>query len=122
MIDLTFDITTGAVRLLNPATIKTGSKVPVSVTFSEAPQSVASLTMKLLTDTAPPASKASATLSTQENDTLWTGTLDLTGTTALDTYMATLASAAMNLELSGTINGVERIAPNVSITVQPKAA
>ena len=119
MIIINFDLTSGVAKLAQTTVIKQGAQVPVQVVFSAAPGSVSSIKLALGDDTDAPSVLAYADTFTAENDTTYTATLDASDT-RLATYMTGKGPTAVDLELAVTLDGVPQVAPNLSISVQPR--
>ena len=119
MIILNFDLTTGLAKLAQPATIKLGADVPVTIVFSAAPGTVSSMKLALGSDASTPAVLAYTDTFTEQNATTWTALLDANDT-RLATFMTDKGTAPVNAELVVVIDGVRQVTPNLSITVQAK--
>ncbi len=120
MIDLTFNIATGTMKLAAPAVIKVTGSVPVRITFSEAPDTIADQALALASDASSPAVLAYTDTWSKENDTTWTATLDANDS-RLIAFIAGKASVTVNAEFRATLNGDLQISPNVPVTVQATA-
>ncbi|MDR3721800.1 MAG: hypothetical protein P4L00_09390 [Candidatus Acidoferrales bacterium] len=121
MINLTYNTLTGTVALAQPAILKPGHGVPVTLTFSAAPGTVNGLQLALVDDAVPRNLQAFLDVSgwtSGNNSTVYTGTLDVSG--ALITYMAGKNSATLNLQLTVQINGATIDLPDLPVTVQPQ--
>ncbi len=119
MISLTFDLAADTAKLAQNTTIKLGADVPVTVTFTTAPGSVAAIEFALGTDTTSPATLAYTDAFTQVNSTTWMAILDASDT-RLVTYLSGLGNTNVSGELVCVIDGRRRVAPNVQITIQPR--
>jgi len=120
MISLTYDITTGLVKVAAPALIKLGADVPVRLTFSADPGDVSSLQLALGTDAADPDTLAFTETFTSEDetDTIWTAVLDASDSRLSD-FMSGKGPTLVNLEIVAVLDGERNVAPNVGVTVQP---
>jgi hypothetical protein len=119
MIILNFDLTTGIAKLANATTIKVGAMVPVQVVFSAAPGTVNGIKVALGDDSDAPSVLAYVDGFSQVNDTTYNAVLDCTDS-RLVTYMTSKGPTIVDAELDVTLDGVAQIAPNVSITAQPR--
>lgn len=119
MINLSFDLVTGVVRVSTPATVKVGADVPVRLTFTAAPGDVGSIELALGTDGASPEVLAYTDDFSEENPTTWRAVLDASDN-RLVTFMNVKAATQVVAELVCIINGERQVAPNVAVTVQPK--
>lgn len=119
MINLSYDITTGVARVLQPSTVKVGADVPVRVTFSAAPGEITAMELALGSEATPPAVLAYTEDFTQESATVWLATLDASDSRLVE-YMAARGATAVNVELACLIDGKHEVAPNVAVTVQPR--
>jgi hypothetical protein len=117
MIDLTYDLATGQVRLTAPIPLKTGSLVPVRLTFSADPGAINAIELALGSDATPPLLLAYTDDFSTENFSVWTALLD-TSDARLATFMASKNTATVNAELACILDGVRQVAPNVQLTVQ----
>jgi len=121
MINLTYDTLTGTVALAQPAILKPGHGVPVTLTFSSAPGTVNGLQLALVDDAVPRNLQAFLDVSgwTSGNDgAVYAGTLDVSG--ALVTYMVGKNSATLNLQLTIQLNGATIDLPDLQVVVQPQ--
>jgi hypothetical protein len=119
MIIINFDLTSGATKFAQTTVIKQGAQVPVQVVFSAAPGSVSSIKLALGDDSDAPSVLAYVDTFTAENDTTYTAVLDASDT-RLATFMTGKGPTAVDLELAVTLDGVPQVAPNLSVTVQPR--
>lgn len=118
MIIINFDIVAGTAKLSATTTIVQGADVPVQVVFSAAPGTTGAIAVALGTDAAPPVILAYTNAFESENPTTWNALLD-SSDSRLATFMTGKGPSAVNMQVSAVIDGVQLIAPNVSITVQP---
>lgn len=119
MIKLSYDLATGAVKLSQTTVIKFGSAVPVQVVFSGTPGVIGGIELALGTDAATPEILAFTDVFASDNDTTWSALLD-GNDTRLAAFMNGKGATSVNAELVTIIDGQRLIAPNVSITVQPR--
>jgi hypothetical protein len=119
MIIINFDLTSGVAKFAQSTVIKQGAQVPVQVVFSTAPGVINSIKLALGDDSDAPSVLAYTDTFTAENDTTYTATLDASDT-RLATFMTGKGSAAVDLELGVTLDGEYQVAPNLSVTVQPR--
>lgn len=119
MIIINFDLTSGVAKFAQSTVIKQGAQVPVQIVFSAAPGSVSSIKLALGDDSDAPSVLAYVETFTAENDTTYTATLDASDT-RLATYMTGKGPTAVDLELAVTLDGEYQVAPNLSVTVQPR--
>ena len=119
MILINFDLTSGVAKFAQTTIIKQGAQVPVQIVFSAAPGSVSSIKLALGDDSDAPSVLAYVDTFSQENDTAWTAVLDASDT-RLATFITGKGPTVVDLELAVTLDGVPQVAPNLSITVQPR--
>ncbi len=118
MIHLTYDPVTGVAKLVLAAIIKLGADVPVRVTFTGAPGTVGALQLALGSPDADSDVLAYTEDFTSESDRVWTALLDASDT-RLATFMTDKTATAVNAELVAVIDGIRRVTPNLTVTVQP---
>jgi hypothetical protein len=119
MIIINFDLTAGTAKLAQTTTIKVGAAVPVQVAFSASPDVVNSIKLALGDDSDAPSVLAYVDSFTAENDTTYTAVLDASDT-RLAAFMTGKGPTAVDVELDVTLDGIAQVAPNLSITVQPR--
>ena len=119
MIIINFDLTSGAAKFTQTPIIKQGAQVPVQIVFSAAPSVVNSIKLALGDDSDAPSVLAYVDTFAAENDTTYTATLDASDT-RLAAFMSGKGPTSVDLELAVAIDGVMQVAPNLSVTVQPR--
>jgi hypothetical protein len=121
---ITIDLDTGLATPSETPTIKSGSQVPVTVLFERggvptSPGTLSLLQLGLATTAAPPVLLAYLDSLSAQNSNTYTGFLNANDP-RLTGFMATLSSAQINCEVAWEANGELFVAPNFSVTVQPR--
>jgi len=119
MIDITLDLDTGLAKLAAATVIKAGGGVPVRITLSRDPGGAIDFQLALGPQSSTPAVLAYLDIFQGENSMTFMGILDATDT-RLATYMVGKQTATLDCELAWRQDGQWQVAPNFSLTVQPR--
>jgi hypothetical protein len=119
MIQFNFDPVAGTAKLSSSnVTVVLLADVPVEVVFPSAPGTVGQIAVAFGDDAATPNLLAYTNTFEAENATTYAGLLDCSDS-RLAAFMTGKGPTPVNCQVSAVINGVQLVAPNVQITVQP---